>query len=125
MGDFRKKNDNVWEHAREYIDVRGTDLAMEEIKRSKASARKIFERGARSIEKRQVRYIVREDCKRNRLRVKAEKRTTKFKDKMDRREECRILTECRREKKKTWRGQGERERNTIRETGMPVKKWKD
>jgi hypothetical protein len=98
---------------------------MEEIKRSKASARKIFERGARSIEKRQVRYIVREDCKRNRLRVKAEKRTTKFKDKMDRREECRILTECRREKKKTWRGQGEGERNTIRETGMPVKKWKD
>jgi hypothetical protein len=38
-------------------------------------------------------YRLREECKRNRLRVKA-----KFDDKMDRREECRILTECWREK---------------------------
>jgi hypothetical protein len=38
-------------------------------------------------------YIVREECKRNRLRVKAGKRVAKFEDKIDGREECRILTE--------------------------------
>jgi hypothetical protein len=44
--------------------------------------------------------IVREECKRNRLRVKAGKRAKKFEDKMGGKEECRILTECWREKKK-------------------------
>jgi hypothetical protein len=43
-------------------------------------------------------YILREEGKRNRLRVKA-----MFDDKMDGREECRILTECWREKNKTRR----------------------
>jgi hypothetical protein len=43
---------------------------------------------------------VKEECKRNRLRVKAGKRAAKFEDKMDGREECRILRECWREKKK-------------------------
>jgi hypothetical protein len=42
---------------------------------------------------------------------------------MDRREECRILIECWREKKKKRRKS--RERNTVREAGIPVKKWKD
>jgi hypothetical protein len=37
-------------------------------------------------------YILREEWKRNRLRVKAGKRAAKFDDKMDGREECRILT---------------------------------
>jgi hypothetical protein len=37
---------------------------------------------------------VREECKRNRLRVE------NGKDKMEEREECRILTECWREKEK-------------------------
>jgi hypothetical protein len=46
---------------------------------------------------------VREECKRNRLRVKAGKTSAKFEDKMDGREECRILTECWREKKKKTR----------------------
>jgi hypothetical protein len=46
---------------------------------------------------------VREECKRNRLRVKTAKRSTKFEDKMDGREECRILTEC-------WRKKEEAER---------------
>jgi hypothetical protein len=64
-------------------------------------------------------YIVREECKRNRLRVKAERRGAKFEDKMEGKEEYRILTECWREKKK------DTERNTTREMGMPVKKWKD
>jgi hypothetical protein len=36
---------------------------------------------------------VREECKRNRLRMKAGKRAAMFEDKMDGREECRILTE--------------------------------
>jgi hypothetical protein len=43
---------------------------------------------------------VREECKSNRLRVKAGKRVAKFEDKRDGREECRILTECWWEKKK-------------------------
>jgi hypothetical protein len=34
-------------------------------------------------------YTVREECKRNRLRVKAEKRAAKFEDKIDGREDCR------------------------------------
>jgi hypothetical protein len=37
---------------------------------------------------------------RNRLRVKAGNRTAKFEEKMEGREECRILTKCWREKKK-------------------------
>jgi hypothetical protein len=40
-----------------------------------------------------------ERCKRNRMRVKAGKRAAKFKDKIYEREEFRILTECRKEKK--------------------------
>jgi hypothetical protein len=39
-------------------------------------------------------YIVKEECKRNRLRVKAGKREAKFEDKKHGREECRILTDC-------------------------------
>jgi hypothetical protein len=42
-------------------------------------------------------YIVREECKRNKMRVKAGKRAAKFEDKG--RDECRILMECWREKK--------------------------
>jgi hypothetical protein len=45
-------------------------------------------------------YVVREECKRNRLRVKAGKREAKFGDKIDGREECRILPECWTKKKK-------------------------
>jgi hypothetical protein len=46
--------------------------------------------GARSGQ----RNIVSEECNRNRLRVKAGKRVAKFEDKINGREECRILTEC-------------------------------
>jgi hypothetical protein len=38
-------------------------------------------------------YVVREECKRNKLRVKAGKRAEKFENKKDGRVECRILTE--------------------------------
>jgi hypothetical protein len=47
--------------------VRGRDLGMEGTRRGRES------------------YIVREECKRNRLRVKAGKRAEKFEDKMDER----------------------------------------
>jgi hypothetical protein len=52
-------------------------------------------------------YTVREECKRNRLRVKAEKTAAKFEDKIDGREDCR--TECWREKKKKTEMEKERE----------------
>jgi hypothetical protein len=45
-------------------------------------------------------HIAREECKRNRLKVKAGKRTAKLEEKMDARKLWRILTECWREKKK-------------------------
>jgi hypothetical protein len=45
-------------------------------------------------------YIVKGECKRNKLRVKSGKGAAKFEEKMDGREECRILTECWWEKKK-------------------------
>jgi hypothetical protein len=45
-------------------------------------------------------YLMREKCKRNRLSVKAGKKAVRFEDKMNGRDECRILTECWREKKK-------------------------
>jgi hypothetical protein len=57
-------------------------------------------RGVLGVDRETPGYIVREECKRNRLRVKAGKRAAMFEDKMNRREECRILTECWREKKK-------------------------
>jgi hypothetical protein len=44
-------------------------------------------------------YIVREEYRRSRVRLKSEKRGAKFEDKVDGREESRILTECWREKK--------------------------
>jgi hypothetical protein len=53
-------------------------------------------------------YIVKEECKRSTLRVKAGKRTAKFENKMDGREEGRILRDCWREKKK-------REREVLQE----------
>jgi hypothetical protein len=45
-------------------------------------------------------YIVKEECKRSRLREKAGRRVAKFEDKLDGREDCRILLECWRKKKK-------------------------
>jgi hypothetical protein len=41
---------------------------------------------------------VREECKRNRLRLKSSKRAAKFEDKLDGRKESRILTKFWREK---------------------------
>jgi hypothetical protein len=45
---FQEKNDDVWDHGRKSIDVRGRDLGMEGTREGKFSAREIFEIGARS-----------------------------------------------------------------------------
>jgi hypothetical protein len=76
-------------------------------------------RGVLGVDRETPGCIDREGCKRNRLTVKAGKRAAKFEDKMDGREECRILTECWREKKKHREG----EREILPE--KRVKKWKD
>jgi hypothetical protein len=80
-------------------------------------------RGVEGVDRETPGCILREECKRSKLRVKAGKRVAKFEDKMDGREKCRILRECWKEMKKTRRKR--RERSITRETGMPVKKWKD
>jgi hypothetical protein len=71
---------------RKYIDVWGRDLGM------KATRREKYLRALVGVDREMPGYIVSEEWKRNRLRVKAGKRAAKFDDKMDEREECRILT---------------------------------
>jgi hypothetical protein len=66
-------------------------------------------------------YTVTEVYKRNRLRVKAGKRKAKFKEKMDGRVQNTNGMLRRKEKEQGEKG----ERNTTREMGTPVKKWKD
>jgi hypothetical protein len=71
-------------------------------------------------------YIVRKECKRNRPRVKAGNRTAKFEDKMDRKEDCRMLTECWREKKKnTEKKKSEKYVLPEKRVCQWRKKWKD
>jgi hypothetical protein len=68
-------------------------------------------------------YIVREECKRSRLRVKAGKRAAKFEERMGEREECRILSECYRGKKKDAENKEERvcqRRNRKNESGRKM-----
>jgi hypothetical protein len=66
---------------------------------------------------------LREECKRNALRMKAGNRAGKFQDKMDGREKCRILTEFWREKKE--HGEEGKRGSSTRGMGTPVKKRKD
>jgi hypothetical protein len=75
-------------------------------------------RGVLGVDRETPGYVVREESKRNRMRVKVGKKAVKFKHKMDGREECSRLTECWREKKKDTE-------KKERGTGMSVKKWKD
>jgi hypothetical protein len=65
IGERKEQNDDVREHDREYIDVWGRDLGMEGTRRGRESARKIFERSGERNSR------LREECKRNRLRMKA------------------------------------------------------
>jgi hypothetical protein len=77
-------------------------------------------RGVLGVDRETPGYIVRKERKRNRLRVKAGKIVAKFEDKMNGREEYRILRECWKEKKENT----EKKREML-PTGMPVKKCKD
>jgi hypothetical protein len=79
-------------------------------------------RGVSRVDRKTPDYMVRKDCKKNRLRVKARKRSVKFEDRRDGREKCKILNVAEEERKRKRR---RRERNTIREKGTPVEKWKE
>jgi hypothetical protein len=93
---------------------------MEGTRRGRESARKIFEMGARSGQ-RNAKLLSEGRVQEEQAERKAGKRTAKFEDKMDGREECRILTECLRKRTRRKR----RERRTTGGTGMSVKMWKD
>ncbi|KAJ3622748.1 hypothetical protein MTP99_019028 [Tenebrio molitor] len=83
------------------IDGRGRDLGMEGTRQEEVErVQEKYLRGVLGVDRETPGYIVREECKRNRLRVKAGKKAAKFEDKMDGREECRVLTQCWRETKK-------------------------
>jgi hypothetical protein len=92
---FHEEND---EKGRERIDVRGRDLGMEGTRGGRESARKIFK--MLGVDRETPGYIVKKECKRSRLKVKAGKRAAKLEDKTDGREKCNLLTEWWREKKK-------------------------
>jgi hypothetical protein len=99
----RNRREKVGRWFQEENEMKGT----EEVEKMQEK----YLRGVLGVDRETLCYMVREECKRNRLKVKEGKRGAKFEDKMDGM------------KKKTRRGR--RERNTIRETGMPVKKRKD
>jgi hypothetical protein len=83
------------------IDVRGRDLGMEGTRQEEVErVQEKYLRRVLGVDRKTPGYIVREEYKRNRMRVKAGKKAAKFEDKMDGREECRVLTQCWREKKK-------------------------
>jgi hypothetical protein len=78
--------------------------------------RENYLRGVLGVDRETPGYVVREECKR--MRVKVGKRAAKFKHKMDGREECSRLMECWREKKKDTE-------KKERRMGMSVNKWND
>jgi hypothetical protein len=61
-----------------YIGVRGKDLGMEGTRGGRESARKIFE--MLGVDRETPGYIMKKECKRSRLKVKAEKRAAKLED---------------------------------------------
>jgi chemotaxis receptor (MCP) glutamine deamidase CheD len=93
---------------------------MEGTRRGRESARKIFEMGARSGQT-DAKLLSEGRVEEEQAERKAGKTTAKFVDKMEGREECRILTECLGERTRRKR----RERSTTGGTGMSVKMWKD
>jgi hypothetical protein len=105
-GDFRRRM-MMFEGMTEsilVIDVRGRDLGMEGT-RDVEKVQENYLKGVLGVDRETSGYIVREECERNRLKVKAEKRASKFG-----REECRILTECWREKENTEKNERHREK---------------
>jgi hypothetical protein len=79
------------------IDVRCRDLGMEETRGGRERVQEKYLRGVLGVDREMPGYILRKECKRNRLRVKASGKVSR---QNDRREEGRILTECWKEKKK-------------------------
>jgi hypothetical protein len=71
---------------------------MEGTRGGRESARKIFE--MLGVDRETPGYIMKKECKRSRLKVKAEKRAAKLEDTTAGRKKCNLLTECWREKKK-------------------------
>jgi hypothetical protein len=67
---------------KEHDRCTGQDLGLEGTRRGRESPRKIFERAER-VDREIPGYIIKEECKRNRLSGKAGKRAAKFEDKMD------------------------------------------
>jgi hypothetical protein len=120
----RRRMMMFWGYAREYTDVRGRGLGMEGITEGRESAWKIFEMGARSGQRNARLHSlgrVQEEL--------AESERGKESGKVWGQNEWKgrvpdtngIL-----ERKVKEHGEdGERERNTTRRTGMPVKMWKD
>ncbi|KAJ3631793.1 hypothetical protein MTP99_012901 [Tenebrio molitor] len=76
---------------KERADVRSRNLGMKRTRGGKRMQEKYLRRVLR-FDREIPGYIVREECKRSRLRVKAAKRAAKFEDRMGGREECRILS---------------------------------
>ncbi|KAH0813723.1 hypothetical protein GEV33_009066 [Tenebrio molitor] len=109
----KKSQENEWNWEgrkieqvnKEYTDVRGESWGW----KKQEEVEKVQEKYLGAVLGETPGHIAREECKRNRLRVKAGKRAAKFEYKIDGREECRILTKCWREKKKNTKKK-ERER---------------
>jgi hypothetical protein len=72
---------------------------MEGTREGRKSAKKYL-KGVPGVDRETPAYVVREECKRNKLTVKAGKKAAKFEDKIDGREEWRIPMECWKGKKK-------------------------
>jgi hypothetical protein len=103
---LQEENDDVWE----YIDVRGRDLGMEGTGRGRESAEKYL-RGVLGMDRETPGYIMREECRRNRLIVKAWRSgKIESKRKMD---ECRA--EWKGERCKQARKKGENKRIQIKQ----------
>jgi hypothetical protein len=83
----------MFESMIESILMYGTDIWGWKEQEEPEKVQEKYLRGVLGVDRETPGYTVREECKRNRLRVNAGKRAAKFEDKMDGREECRILKE--------------------------------
>jgi hypothetical protein len=83
----------ILEHDREHIGV-GAEIWGWKAQEGEEKVLGKYLRGVLGEDREMPGYIVKEECKRNRLRVKTGKRAAKFEDKVEGKEECRILTEC-------------------------------
>jgi hypothetical protein len=98
-GDFRRRM-MMFESMIESVLMSGADIWGWKEQEEVEKVQEKYLRGVVGVSRETPGYIVREENKRNRLRVKAGKRAAKFGDKMDGKEECRILMEFWTENKK-------------------------